>query len=274
MSHILSELRSRLLVGGSLSVFVFFAISFSSILWVNFLLFMLVLGFGIQGLREFENFLSQEKNNHLLAVALGSTLVGAYLLVPFYFLLALLTFFALYPFYLWKNRQQFTKQLAFDVLTFAYLALPCLFMVLFLKDVREGLISVVWLVFGIFVTKVADMGAWAVGKMIGQKQLTQSISPKKTYEGLFGGLIAAWLAAVTLYMSSPDILHSLIECLFLASSLTILGLAGDLLESMFKRDRKLKDSSTLPGLGGSLDILDSLTFTVPFLYVYVRGVYA
>ena len=125
----------------------------------------------------------------------------------------------------------------------------------------------------IAVTKFADMGAYLTGSTIGRHLMTPHISAKKTWEGFFGALIFALFCSLILFKLMPGHLHALTW-----THATILGLllgfgaiVGDLAESIIKRSTDVKDSGNLlPGIGGALDLLDSLLFTAPLLFFYLR----
>jgi phosphatidate cytidylyltransferase len=126
-----------------------------------------------------------------------------------------------------------------------------------------------FLLFLLLVTWAADTGAYYVGTLCGQHALAPRISPKKTIEGLVGGLLGAMLFA---YVARWWFLSefSSVDCIVLAVLLTLAGLWGDLAESAIKRSAGVKDSGgLLPGHGGMLDRLDSLLFTAPAFYYYV-----
>jgi phosphatidate cytidylyltransferase len=127
-----------------------------------------------------------------------------------------------------------------------------------------------WLIFFLLlVTWASDTGAYLVGTLYGRHRLAPTISPKKTVEGLVGGLIGAIMAGYAArWWFLPEL--SGLDCLVLAILLTITGLWGDLTESAMKRSVGMKDSGQiLPGHGGMLDRLDSLLFTAPVFYYYV-----
>ena len=127
-----------------------------------------------------------------------------------------------------------------------------------------------WLIFFLLlVTWASDTGAYIVGTLYGRHPLAPTISPKKTVEGLVGGLIAAIIAGYAArWWFLPDL--SGLDCLILATLLTITGFWGDLTESAMKRSVGMKDTGgILPGHGGMLDRLDSLLFTAPVFYYYV-----
>jgi phosphatidate cytidylyltransferase len=130
-----------------------------------------------------------------------------------------------------------------------------------------------WLIFFLLlVTWASDTGAYYIGTLYGRHRLAPTISPKKTVEGLVGGLIGAIIVAYAArWWFLPEL--SGLDCLVLATLLTITGLWGDLTESAMKRSAGMKDSGgILPGHGGMLDRLDSLLFTAPVFYYYVTMV--
>jgi phosphatidate cytidylyltransferase len=115
----------------------------------------------------------------------------------------------------------------------------------------------------------ADVGAYAFGRLLGRRKLAPAVSPGKTWEGVTGGLVTAGLAAglVAAWVGVPAN-----RLIVLAVSTALISVLGDLTQSMFKRNVGLKDSGKLlPGHGGVLDRIDSLTAAVP---VFVVGVWA
>jgi phosphatidate cytidylyltransferase len=130
-----------------------------------------------------------------------------------------------------------------------------------------------YVLFLLVVTKFSDMGAYLTGSAIGKHPLIPHISPKKTWEGFFGALAFSVLGAHGIHWLLPDKLG-----LFNAVHLTVLGvmlgfaaIIGDLAESVVKRSTDTKDSGNfLPGIGGALDLIDSLLFTAPLLFFYMR----
>lgn len=123
--------------------------------------------------------------------------------------------------------------------------------------------------FVVLVTWAGDTGAYAIGKSLGRRPLAPRISPKKTVEGLMGGMVLALIVAI---ISRVWFLPSftVMDAFLLAVLLTLAGLVGDLAESAVKRSVDQKDSGALiPGHGGMLDRLDSLLFTAPCFYYYV-----
>lgn len=125
----------------------------------------------------------------------------------------------------------------------------------------------------IAVTKFSDMGAYLVGSLIGRHQMIPHISPKKTWEGFCGALLLSTLASVGLIKLMPTALSALnlTDGIVLGLSLGFAAVVGDLAESIIKRSTGVKDSGRfLPGIGGALDLIDSILFTAPLLYFYLR----
>lgn len=134
-----------------------------------------------------------------------------------------------------------------------------------------GAFLLLWL---IAVTKFTDMGAYITGSAIGRHKMIPHISPAKTWEGFFGALIFAQIAACGLYAWFPVQLAFFGgwgHVVALGFLLAVLAVIGDLAESVVKRSLNAKDSGNmLPGIGGSLDLIDSLCFTAPALYFYLQ----
>jgi phosphatidate cytidylyltransferase len=119
-----------------------------------------------------------------------------------------------------------------------------------------------WLVLLIVaIVACADIGGYFVGRRWGKHKLKPAVSPGKTWEGFVGGLLANVLLAIVLWQITGN---SLITLLALILPTSLFSVLGDLLESMVKRQRGIKDSSALlPGHGGVLDRMDSLTAAAP-----------
>src|ERR1700730_3600967 len=125
----------------------------------------------------------------------------------------------------------------------------------------------------IAVTKFSDMGAYLNGTVIGRHPLIPHISPKKTWEGFFGALAFSLLASIGLFKLMPGHLAVLnwTHAIVLGLLLGVAAVIGDLAESIVKRSAGVKDSGgLLPGIGGALDLIDSLLFTAPLLFFYLR----
>lgn len=123
--------------------------------------------------------------------------------------------------------------------------------------------------------KWGDAGAYFIGSRFGKHKLCPHISPKKSWEGLFGGMLYSCIVGVLWWHFSGGMLgprcFPLIHALILGILFPIIGTLGDLVESMFKRAVDIKDSGSIAhGMGGMLDMIDSLLFTAPFMYIYIK----
>jgi len=120
-------------------------------------------------------------------------------------------------------------------------------------------------------TKFGDMGAYVVGSIFGRRKMIPHISPAKTWEGFCGAILFCFLAVTVMMLWVPGKLAPLTwtTALILAPILALVGIVGDLAESVLKRCHGIKDSGhKLPGIGGILDLTDSLLFTSPVAYAY------
>ncbi|MCK5804894.1 MAG: phosphatidate cytidylyltransferase [Lentisphaeria bacterium] len=162
-----------------------------------------------------------------------------------------------------------------------YVVWPLLFLakLYFQSGGMSGRLLVLYLV---LITKMGDVGAFIVGtttarRKNGNHKLAPSLSPKKSWEGLAGGLVFSLVASLAMvhFGGARLTLHGtpvlgLFSAAFLAVFCTLAGLLGDLAESFLKRASDTKDSGRIPGLGGVLDIVDSLIPVAPVFYAYVH----
>jgi phosphatidate cytidylyltransferase len=130
-----------------------------------------------------------------------------------------------------------------------------------------------WLVlFALWVTWIGDSAAYYVGRAVGRTPLAPRISPNKTVAGAVGAVVGSVVAALVAVAWFVDG-FTWGEAVVLGLGGGLLGIAGDLVESMFKRSAGVKDSGgILPAHGGLLDKIDGLLFTVPLFYYYVAWV--
>lgn len=132
-----------------------------------------------------------------------------------------------------------------------------------------------YVLYFILVTKFSDCGAYCVGSLIGKHKMIPRISPGKTWEGFGGAIVVSTIASVVFaklagaHLAGMNVTHAIILGVILSAAAVV----GDLIESLFKREAGLKDSGhTFPGIGGILDLLDSLLFNAPLMYLYLRHV--
>lgn len=141
----------------------------------------------------------------------------------------------------------------------------CFSFIIRIRQLPEGAMLTGFL---LLVTKSSDLGAYIWGKKFGRSALVKRISPKKSWEGAFGGFFTSLVIGIifSFFVKSMDFLGKL----FLIIILAALAQLGDIFESLIKRDCRVKDSGKLlPGMGGILDVIDSLIFTAPTCYLYL-----
>jgi phosphatidate cytidylyltransferase len=130
-----------------------------------------------------------------------------------------------------------------------------------------------YVLYFILVTKFSDLGAYVTGSLIGKHKMIPRVSPGKTWEGFGGAIVIATGVSVTFahFLSHKLFGMTLVHAIILGVLLSVSAVVGDLIESIFKREAQVKDSGGFfPGIGGILDLLDSLLFNAPLMYLYVR----
>ncbi len=163
------------------------------------------------------------------------------------------------------------KQILSATFAFIYVIFLFTFMTRVLYLPAEN--GVFYALYCVAVTKFTDMGAYMVGTVCGKHKMIPHISPGKTWEGFGGALLGAYAASLLVYLPFQDKLDlfTLTHALILPAALGIVAVLGDLAESVVKRCTNVKDSGNmLPGIGGSLDLIDSLCFTAPVMYLYMN----
>lgn len=152
-----------------------------------------------------------------------------------------------------------------SVSMFGLIYIPCLLSHLIkLRQMNEGSALIFYLV---LLAKGGDAGAYFIGKKYGKTKLIEHVSPNKSVEGAVGGFVTTLLLSLVSKLYLPGI--PVIHLLGMGVLIGVVSQVGDLAESLIKRDVGVKDSGQIPGLGGVLDVLDSLLFTIPLVYYYV-----
>jgi phosphatidate cytidylyltransferase len=138
-----------------------------------------------------------------------------------------------------------------------------------------GVNGVYYVLYFIIVTKFSDTGAYITGSLIGKTKMIPRISPGKTWEGFAGAILFSVGASVAFaHLARSKVPEfTLPHAVILGMVLATAAVVGDLIESLFKREAGVKDSGGFfPGIGGILDLLDSLLFNAPLMYLYLRHV--
>lgn len=172
--------------------------------------------------------------------------------------------------------QQTLHEIAVTVFGFAYIVLLLGFVAKILQlplTAADGSPSApFYILYLIAVTKFTDMGAYAIGSLIGKHKMVPHVSPGKTWQGFGGAIFGACVASfgsLALYGDQIPLITP-VHAGVLAVGLAVVAVLGDLAESILKRSLAVKDSGHgLPGIGGVLDLIDSVLFTGPVLYLYL-----
>jgi len=282
----LTNFQQRALFGIFGSIVVLAAILASHTTPFDYLFLLLLLGFQAVALWEYYHIAKMKGYAPLSKLSIS--FASAYILMRFFTIsspyLGFSSELLLYLFGLTSFVTYFTVQdksignLGVTVFGLLYVTLP---LSLFI-DLNYGLTKNIseqtplWLIFLIVATKMTDTCAYFVGKLFGKRQIAPLLSPQKTVEGLIGGLIGScaiglifvWVTSHYELSLAPRVNY--IEGALLGLIIGMASVLGDLAESLLKRDAKVKDSSSLPGFGGVLDIVDSTLFTTPLLYIFLR----
>ncbi len=283
---LMSNFQQRVVVGILSTLAMFSAIYLSMSSYFSFFFILLIGAIITMALWEFYA-LAKNKNYQplgtyaiicsviYLAITYYSTQHSSYpLLSQLTLLLTMIGAFA----YFFDKGENALLNIAITLFGLVYLTLPLTGMIQInyffpAESFQDGRL---WLTYLLLVTKMTDVGAYIVGKKFGRHKMAPYISPSKTIEGSFGGLLTAIVISlafcyITHQFSLPFNL-SLTHGLYLGALIGITAQFGDLAESLLKRDCNVKDSNQLPGLGGFLDTADSLIFTVPLLYFYMHAI--
>ena len=172
------------------------------------------------------------------------------------------------------QRSDVATRIAKSSLAFVYIAMLFGFVVAHRQIQDNNHLGVAAIVLIIATVKTSDAAAYFVGKSMGSRKIAPKLSPNKTVEGAFGALVGGIVgAAIVVFLVCPQIIQVTVPkpwwwFLVYGLAVTLAGMVGDLAESLLKRDAQIKDSSSwLPGLGGVLDVIDSLVFAAPVSFV-------
>jgi phosphatidate cytidylyltransferase len=159
--------------------------------------------------------------------------------------------------------------ITFSIFPIAYVSIPFAMLIFLMNPLVTGDQPHWHLLFSFFfILWSNDTFAYLVGITMGKHKFSEKISPKKTWEGVIGGILFGLLAAFIISIFFKEL--TLWQWLLAALSINISGIFGDLSESLLKRHFQVKDSGNIfPGHGGILDRFDSVIFAAPVLFCYL-----
>lgn len=282
----LGDLTQRLPIAIAAVLVVFSLIFFSYLPLVNALLVLTLAGLAGIGIWEYGQLAKAKGLNPAISLMV---VVGVCEVLAFYTSLAypqwsklslLIMFLGFVSFFIahfWSISNALLH-VAAELFGVCYLAIPFSFMLAILYPFSQDSMPQDgrwWLFYLIAVTKITDVGGYFVGKLFGRHALAAQLSPKKTIEGAIGGFLFAVLCSLCLAYLGKNISLTAFHlkpfnAIWMGMVIGLLAQIGDLAESLLKRDAFVKDSNRLPGLGGVLDMLDSLLFTTPVVYFFIR----
>ncbi len=262
----------------------------SFVLGIDWLFFLMIAGVTVAGLVEFFSLLklphTRAVRNLALAVSLGYLLAGFWCYqnsAPEWAAYLDGMAIVLYVFLIFGYQLRHPIEgratldlLAASLLGFVYITIlfgfiaKILYLDLGAVDGRNS--APIYVLFLLAVTKFTDMGAYLVGSLIGKHKMIPHISPGKTWQGFFGALLFAYAASYgCLWIFSGHLtIITYADAAVLTLVLALASVLGDLAESIIKRSLAAKDSGkVMPGIGGVLDLVDSILFSAPLLYFYL-----
>lgn len=282
-----ADLKNRLIISITLITFLTIFILFSSHPAVQIIVMLLAAVIGVGAIWEYVEFLKTKAI--LLPFAMLATftviLIFANYLEIFHYsisnmnqLVLGLCFLAIFLYHFSKVDEAIVH-IATCLFGVVYIVVPLslMFRILYPETIVDGAINgKIWLAYLISVTKVTDIGGYFLGTRWGKSKLAPNISPGKTLVGSIGGFSFALLLSVLFFVFSyffPEFGFKLsfISSIILGGLMGVFAQIGDLAESLLKRDAKVKDSNSIPGVGGILDHLDSLLFTAPIVYIFIEN---
>lgn len=269
MLHSLNNFQQRFLLGFIGILLITAIIFFSHTTPFNYL-FIASVGC-VQAIALWEYYQLAKEKNITAQSTLGITFSLIYIVmqsmkIPYSLPLFLFAFMVIAFIKNFKMHQDAIASIATTLFGFVYITLPLSFLI----DLNFAKIdSSIWIIYLIVVTKITDTSAYIAGKTCGKHFFAPVLSPKKTWEGAIAGLLGAGITS-TLILQSLSSSFSLLESALLGLTIGFFAQIGDLAESLLKRDANVKDSNKLPGFGGFLDIVDSLIFTTPLLFFWLK----
>lgn len=276
-----SEFYNRLWVSALAISIVSFLVAFAYHPWANVLLILTIAvltGVGVWEYAQLAKAKGIQPATHLMIGVAVLEVLAFYISLAYpewsklalmIIVLGFISFFIVH----FRNPENALLNVAVELFGICYLAIPFSFILAILYPRPELADGRWWLIYLIAVTKITDVGGYFVGKLFGRHPLAPHLSPRKTVEGAIGGFcFAVALSLVFCVLGrSAGWEFSFWHATLLGMIIGVLGQIGDLAESLLKRDAAVKDSNTIPGIGGVLDLLDSVLFTSPVVYFFIRS---
>lgn len=280
------QFKQRMLISSLSTIALFLCIYFSFTPIFKPIFILVTAAIAGLALYEYYHLCKLKGLQPLVSLGIGSS-IAYFIALPFSFhhpalsglpSLVLLFSFLLFFLAFFKEHSACLSNLAATVFGFVYLVIPlsCILRINYFFPPHELEDGRLWLAYVLIISKMTDVGGYFLGKCFGKTKLAPLISPKKTVEGAFGGVGAALFTSILFSLAIPfgqmePAFHlTLWQSIWLGLLISILAQLGDLAESLLKRDAGVKDSSHLPGLGGILDVVDSLVFTLPLMYLMLQ----
>lgn len=269
----LSNLQQRIIAALIAVPFLLFCIIYSD--WTFYGLFVLI---AVLAQLEFYKLVGLDGNEPLTyyGTFCGFVLVTATFLIEkgliaesnYYILSPLLAFIFFIKLYKAEDEKPF-KNIAYTFLGIIYVALPFALMIILAFVTPDNVFSWQRPLGCLFLLWASDTGAYFAGTRFGKTKLFERVSPKKSWEGSIGGFVSAMLVALVLSHFYEDL--QAWQWYVCGAIIVVAGTYGDLVESLFKRSIKIKDSaSTIPGHGGFLDRFDGLLLSLPFIIPFLK----
>ena len=258
---------------------IFVVVMIGGIFWNRYSLEILFFLIAMLGLDEFYKLLIKAGHEPLnkLGLLCGATIfflitISKLIGEPAVLYLSFALLAAIFLAELYRNKQNPFQNIGYSILGIIYVVMPFALWVSFIKDYSfemGGKYNPHLLLGFFFLLWTNDTGAYIVGMSIGKHKLWERISPKKTWEGFFGGVILAMGIGYVLSLFYLELNYML--WMIMGLIIGVFGTLGDLVESAFKRSLDVKDSgSILPGHGGILDRFDAVLLATPFVLVLLQ----
>lgn len=276
----MNEFTKRVVFGLIYVLLIIFATNTSNYIFSGiFYLFMIFCTYEFNKMMRIKSFLPYIINSILFSIGTLALFNRNETPTEYAFIFLILTLSIAFIFALFSKHKNPLDQISKTVLASIYIGLPFMFLsIIHLSnpEIHSGRTFKINFVLSIFILLwVNDTFAYLIGKKFGKNKLFERISPKKTIEGFIGGLIFTIIGGIILanlnsITINDEKLVNYSLWIIVALIVSIFGTLGDLVESMFKRQTGIKDSSNLiPGHGGFLDRLDSFIFAIPFIFIYL-----